>query len=619
MEHAETVGVARSEFFDGYWRRSILCGRVEEAMAGTEVRVNGWVRRRRDLGGIIFIELWDYTGPVQVVFNPSAGVGNVHERAGDLRGEYCIAVRGRVSLRPEGTENPTIATGNVEIAADDFLLLSLSEPLPFEVGDAADRVEENLRLTYRYLDLRRERMQYNLRTRAKLYFFTRNYFANNGFVEIETPMLTKATPEGARDYLVPSRVNPGTFYALPQSPQIFKQILMVSGFDRYFQVAKCFRDEDLRADRQPEFTQVDVEMSYVVEDDVMALTEGYLKGLFEEILDVAVPTPFPRMEYWDAIDLYGSDKPDLRVPMKLVDLGPVFAEGGFEAFRGILKAGGVVRGLPLPGGALMSRKELSGVEEKAKKLGASGLAVFQVKEGDLKGPLLKFLSEDDQARLRQSAAIGDGDALFVMGDASRLKACTVLGALRLELARAHGLINEKAWAFLWVTRFPLFEWDEEEKRWTSVHHPFTSPVLEQLPLIESDPGRVAARAYDVVLNGNEVGGGSIRIHDPAVQARAFACLGIGPEEAKERFGFFLEALSYGTPPHGGIALGVDRLAMLLCGGQSLRDVMAFPKTQKAQCLLSKAPDTVEESRLKELRIRCLPAGNPVLPDQREGL
>lgn len=373
-------GEGRTDFFDKSWQRSSLCGDFGTAEAGSAVRANGWVRRRRDLGGIIFIELWDYTGSVQVVFGPEAG--EVHERAGELRNEYCIAVRGTLRVRPEGTENPALKTGSVEIVAEDFLLLSSAAPLPFEVGEGTDKVDENLRLTYRYLDLRRERMQRNLRIRSRMNAFTRAYLDGRGFMEVETPILTKATPEGARDYLVPSRVNPGTFYALPQSPQLFKQILMVSGCDRYYQIARCFRDEDLRADRQPEFTQVDIEMSYIVEDDVMELIEGYMKGLFKEILGVDVPTPFERMPYWDAMDRYGSDKPDLRISLELCDVASVFAESSFEPFRSLLAKGGVVRGLALPGGAALSRRELSDLEDKAKKFGASGLAAFQLKDSD---------------------------------------------------------------------------------------------------------------------------------------------------------------------------------------------------------------------------------------------
>ncbi|MDI9369809.1 MAG: aspartate--tRNA ligase, partial [Synergistota bacterium] len=523
-----------------------------------------------------------------------------------LRSEFVIAVKGRVRERPEGTSNQSMKTGDWEITASDFIRLSPAAPLPFEVGEMTDRVEENLRLRHRYLDLRRDRMQNNLRLRHRIAMHTRNFLSDRGFLEIETPMLTLSTPEGARDYLSPSRVNPGAFYALPQSPQIFKQILMISGFDRYFQIVKCFRDEDLRADRQPEFTQIDIEMSYLVEQDVFDLVEEYLHGLFLETIGREIPTPFRRMTYREAMDRYGSDKPDLRIPVEIVDLAPVFKNSSFEPFREVLAGGGVIRGLPLPGGADLSRKGLSEVEEKAKKLGARALSPLQIKNGALKGPLVKFIDDEGLSLLTDSGAIGDGDALFIMAGLDWCEVSEVLGVLRLELARERGLVAKDAWEFLWVTDFPMFEWDDDEGRWSSVHHPFTSPMTEDISLLDSSPGEARSRAYDCVLNGNELGGGSIRIHDPQLQEKVFSCMAFSHETARQRFGFLLDALSMGTPPHGGIAIGLDRLAMLLAGASSIRDVMAFPKTQKAQCLMSGAPSPVSKDQLEELHIMTVP-------------
>jgi aspartyl-tRNA synthetase len=587
--------------FDKSWQRTVYCGLVSEEHEGTDVVLNGWVRKRRDLGGIIFLELWDYTSIVQVVINPEL-VPDVHEKAKILRSEFVISVKGTVRKRPEGTEKPSMKTGEWEVSAEDILILSPAAALPFDLVLTTDKVDENLRLKHRYIDLRREKMQNNLRTRYRMNMFTRTFLDSHGFIDIETPFLTKSTPEGARDYLVPSRVNPGTFYALPQSPQIFKQILMISGFDRYYQIVKCFRDEDLRADRQPEFTQVDMELSFITEEDIFGLLESYIQGLFKEILNINIDVPFKRMPYREAMDRFGSDKPDLRIPFEIVDLKTVFQGCEFKPFAENLEKGGYVRAIPLKGGASLSRKGLSLVEERAKALGAAGLAAFQIKEGVLKGPLVKFLTDADKEMLISETGLEDGDALFVMSDADWANICNVLGQLRLELAREHDLVDKDSWKFLWVVEFPLFDWDEEEKRWTSVHHPFTSPLSEDLHLLDSDPGKVRSRAYDLVLNGNEIGGGSIRIHDPKVQEKVFECLAFSIEDARKRFGFLLDALASGTPPHGGIALGVDRIAMLLSGSSSIRDVIAFPKTAKAQCLMSSAPSGVSPEQLDELGI-----------------
>lgn len=592
-------GVLPKRFFNNSWKRSSYCGYIPSpGENGGKVVLNGWLRRRRDLGGIIFIDLWDHTGTVQVVMGPD--MGPAYEQAKNLRNEFVLAIKGKVRKRPEGTENPSLTTGDREVLAEDFLVISPSRPLPFELSEA-DRVDENLRLRSRYLDLRRPFMQNNLRLRSRSAEFTRSYLSGEGFVEVETPMLTKSTPEGARDYLVPARVTPGRFFALPQSPQIFKQILMVGGMDRYYQIVKCFRDEDLRADRQPEFTQIDIEMSFITEEDIMALMEGYMKGLFQSIMGEGLELPFPRLSWHDAIDRYGSDKPDLRIPSEIVDLDVVFSQSSFDAFRKILEKGGVVKGLRLPGGGSLSRKEVSDLEARAKELGAAGLAPFVLKEGALKGPLVKFLSEKEQGLLIQASGLQEGDILVAVSGPWK-ETCEILGHLRLEIGGRFSQMEEGSWAFLWVTDFPLLEWDEDEQRWSAVHHPFTSPNLDDLELLSSDPGRARSRAYDLVLNGTEVGGGSIRIHDPAIQQKMFEVMRFPPERARERFGFLIDALSSGTPPHGGIALGFDRLVMLLCGAHSIRDVIAFPKTQKAQCLMSGAPSDVDPGQLSDLHI-----------------
>lgn len=586
-------------YFNAEWQRTMKCGEPREADAGKEVVLNGWLRARRDLGGIIFLELWDKSGVTQLVFNPELNA-EAHSRAGALRSEYCLAAKGKLRIRPEGTENPELATGNVEVVVSDFIVLSPSKLPPFEM-DSGDEVNEDLRMKYRYLDLRRDRMQDNLKKRNDITLFTRNYFAKNEFLDIETPMLTRSTPEGARDFLVPSRLNPCKFYALPQSPQLFKQLLMVGGCERYMQIVKCFRDEDLRADRQPEFTQIDLEMSYITEEDIYKLIEGYLSGVFKEVLGVEIATPFMRMTWKDAMDAYGSDKPDLRIDMKMVDLAPVF-EGGENPFAALAANGGTIKGLCLKGGAALSRKDLTVLEDRAKKLGAAGMANFQVKDGELKGPLVKFLDEARIKKLYELSALEDGDALFIMADADWQKACTILGQIRLELGRERGLVKE-GFKFLWVTEFPLLEWSDEEGRWMAMHHPFTAPFDEDMQYLFTEPGKVRSRAYDVVLNGTEIGGGSIRIHSPKMQEEVFKALNFTPEAARARFDFFLEGLSYGTPPHGGLAFGLDRLVMIMCGCKSIRDVMAFPKNQKAQCPLSFAPSKVEEAQLQELSIR----------------
>lgn len=585
-------------------KRSHYCGELREAHIDETVTLMGWVQKRRNLGSLIFIDLRDREGLCQIVFDAEVSEAAL-EKATALRSEFVIAVKGKVRVRPEGTENPVIKTGKYEIQVTDLNLLSPASPLPFSLSSAEGHVDENLRLRHRYLDLRRDRMQDNLRKRYKITRFTRSYFDSKKFIDVETPVLTKSTPEGARDYLVPSRVNPGKFFALPQSPQIFKQILMISGFDRYYQIVKCFRDEDLRADRQPEFTQLDIEMSFITEDDIFELMDNYMKGLIKEIKGIDVNIPFRRLSYFEAMNRYGSDKPDLRIPMEIIDLSEEFLKMDFKPFREIIESGGYVRALPLPGGAKLSRKDLNNLEEKAKDAGAGGLAPFQFKGEQLKGPLVKFMTAENMENIISKAGLNEGDALFVMADKDWKKVSDVLGRLRTDLALEYDLVNEDSWEFLWVVHFPMFEWDEEENRWSSVHHPFTAPVPEDIDILETDPGKARSRAYDMVLNGNEIGGGSIRIHDPKVQEKVFRCLQMDMDEAREKFGFLLDALASGTPPHGGIAMGLDRIAMLMSSASSIRDVIAFPKTRSAQCLMSGAPSRVDNRQLKELSLEVL--------------
>ncbi|MDR3332129.1 MAG: aspartate--tRNA ligase [Synergistaceae bacterium] len=595
---------------EGYtqeWKRTMYCGEPRAEHAGKKVVLNGWLRARRDHGGVIFIELWDHTGVSQVVFNPEI-IPEAYSRAKELRGEYVLAVRGTLYMRPDGMENPALATGAVELMVEDFLLLSPSKLPPFDPNEA-DNVNEDLRMKYRYIDLRREGMQHNLRIRHKAVQYTRNYFDKNGFLDVETPMMTKSTPEGARDYLVPSRVNPGDFFALPQSPQIFKQILMISGCDRYMQITKCFRDEDLRADRQPEFTQIDVEMSFITEEDIINLIEPFMAGLFKETAGADIPTPMTRLTWREAMERFGSDKPDMRIDMEIVDVTDVFA-GGSNPFASLVANGGAVKGLLVPGGGSLSRKEVTDLENRAKELGSAGMANFQIKDGALKGPLAKFISDEAQSRLVEISCLTSNDIFFVMADKSWVKACGMLGQIRLEIARDRGLVGG-GWKFLWVTEFPLFEWDEAARRWSPVHHPFTAPMSEDIQYLKSDPGLVRSRAYDLVLNGVELGGGSIRIHNHEMQSFVFDALDISTELARERFGFLLDALSYGTPPHGGIAFGLDRVVMMICGSKSIREVIAFPKNQKAQCPLTGAPSGVDKPQLEQLYIMS------TAPEERE--
>lgn len=581
-------------------QRTYYCGEVPETAVGERVILKGWVQKRRDLGGLIFIDLRDRTGIVQVVASPDVSAEAL-AAAERVRSEYVLSVEGTVVARAPETVNPNIATGRIEIQAERIEIINEAKTPPFAISDDTDAAED-VRLKYRYLDLRRPVMFQTLALRHKVTKAVRDFLDGERFLEIETPMLTKSTPEGARDYLVPSRVHPGEFYALPQSPQIFKQLLMVGGFERYYQIARCFRDEDLRADRQPEFTQIDIEMSFISQEDIIDLTERMMAAVVKAAKGIDIPRPFPRMTYAEAMNRYGSDKPDVRFGLELVDVSEAVRDSAFQVFARTVKEGGQVKAINVKGAASRySRKDIDALGEFAARYGAKGLAWLKAEGDELKGPIAKFFTADEQTALRQLLAVDDGDLLLFVADRPAVVAAA-LGALRLKLGKELGLIDETRLAFLWVTDWPLLEYDEEEGRYYAAHHPFTMPVRDDIPLLETNPGAVRAQAYDLVLNGYELGGGSLRIFERDVQEKMFQALGFSKEEARRQFGFLLEAFEYGTPPHGGIALGLDRLVMLLAGRTNLRDTIAFPKTASASCLLTEAPGPVSEKQLEELHL-----------------
>jgi aspartyl-tRNA synthetase len=582
-------------------QRTHTCGGLRKADAGREVVLEGWVAHRRDHGGVIFIDLRDRYGLTQAVFRPDANE-EVHKLANTLRSEYVARVRGVVAPRLAGAENPKLPTGEIEVNATALEVLNTSEPPPFDLGEFDTDVGENVRLAYRYLDLRRSRMQRNIVMRHRMWKEIRDFYDEEGFLEIETPFLTKSTPEGARDFLVPSRLQHGRFYALPQSPQLFKQILMVAGCDRYFQIVRCFRDEDTRANRALEFTQLDVEMSFASEDDVLDNTERLVKRLFRKMIDVDVEIPLPRMCYAEAMGRFGSDKPDLRFGMELVNATDLAAESDFNVFKSVATGGGQVIGLTAPGGSKFTRREIDELTALAAEHGAKGLAWFRAEGSGLNSPIAKFFGQTLQAKLRERAGASNGDLLLFVADKPEV-AAVAMGQLRLEIARRLNLIDRSAWKLLWVVQFPLFYWNEQEKRCDSAHHPFTAPRPEDEPLLDTEPLKVGSRAYDLVLNGEEIAGGSIRIHRSDVQQKIFDLLSISKEEAEQRFGFFLRALRFGAPPHGGIAWGLERMLMMFLGEQSLRDVIPFPKTQRGLCPLTEAPAPVDAKQLRELGIK----------------
>ncbi|MDT8323879.1 MAG: aspartate--tRNA ligase [Bacteroidota bacterium] len=584
-----------------FTQRTHTCGALRAGHIGEKVTLNGWVDGRRDLGGMIFIDLRDRYGLTQVTFAPQHSA-QVHASAHELRSEYVLSVTGTVRARPEGMANADMPTGEIEVIVDAFEILNPSEITPFEIEDDVD-AHEDLRLRYRYLDLRRPALQKHLLLRHRLYQIVHRYFDEQDFIEIETPVLMKSTPEGARDYLVPSRVHEGKFYALPQSPQTYKQLLMVAGFDRYVQIVKCFRDEDLRADRQPEFTQIDLEMSFVRPEDIYGLIEGFIQRVLKETVDVELELPIPVLDYYEALERYGSDKPDLRFGMELVTLNDVVKGSGFKVFSGALDAGGIISAINVRGQAeTFSRKKLDEVTERAKVLGMGGLVWMKAAEGSLSSPVAKYLTDDMLAGIRTATQAEDGDLLLIVADARRRQALEALGTLRVELARELDLVDRTAHRLLWVVDFPLFQWDEETQRYYAEHHPFTSPKPSDISLLESDPSLARADCYDLVWNGSEVGSGSIRIHDSALQAKIFSVLGLSPEEIDEKFGFLINAFRYGAPPHGGMAMGLDRIVTLLSGIASIREVIAFPKTNSALSLMDSSPSPVSEAQLKELHI-----------------
>ena len=578
------------------------CGTLSDSHIGETVTLCGWVHTRRDHGGLIFVDLWDKYGMTQVVLNPQIDQ-LAHDHAQSLRGNFVIAITGKVRARPDDMVNTKLKTGKIEVYVDELHILNPSETPPISPWEPQD-TSEVLRLKYRFLDLRGPVLQRNLKIRYDITRVARNELHRNGFMEIETPVLTKSTPEGARDYLVPSRLNPQKFYALPQSPQLFKQILMVSGMDRYFQIVKCFRDEDLRFDRQPEFTQIDIEMSFGSEKFIFQMLEEMMAEIYKEILDVKIDTPFPVLKYQDAIDRFGTDKPDMRFDMEIVDLGEIVRGTSFKVFAQVLESGGQVRALNVKNSAdTLSRKILDDLTEIAKTYGAKGMAWIKVQKDGLQSPIIKFFEQEMLDQMLKALGSQPGDTVVFIADTPKIVA-DALAHLRLALGKQLNLIDESKNVFTWVTEFPLVEYDETEKRYTAMHHPFTAPREEDLDKFESDPGSIKARAYDLVLNGNEIGGGSIRIHQKEVQEKMFKLLGIGQEEAESKFGFLLDALKYGAPPHCGIALGLDRITMLLTGAGSIRDVIAFPKTQKATCLMTQAPSEVDPKQLRELRLKA---------------